>query len=52
GYDVENRRLVPNEQEAKLIQRIFQRFVELGSSTALFKDLKLEGVTSKAWTTQ
>jgi site-specific DNA recombinase len=33
GYDVENRRLVPNEREAKLIRHIFQRFVELGSST-------------------
>jgi len=52
GYDVENRRLVPNQREAKLIRHIFQRFVELGSSTALFNELKLDGVTSKAWTTQ
>jgi len=52
GYDLENRRLVPNEREAKLIRHIFQRFVELGSSTALFNELKLDGVTSKAWTTQ
>ena len=52
GYDVDNRRLVPNEQEAKLIRNIFQRFVELGSSTALFNELKRDGVTSKAWTTQ
>ena len=40
GYDVENRRLVANEREAKLIRYIFQRFVELGSSTALVKELK------------
>ena len=52
GYDVENRRLVPNENEANLIRHIFQRFVELGSGTLLFKELKLDGVTSKAWTTQ
>ena len=52
GYDVANRRLVPNEREAKLIRHIFQRFVELRSSTALVKELKLDGVTSKAWTTQ
>lgn len=52
GYDVENRRLVPNPKEAKLIKQIFQRFVELGSGTILVKELKLEGVTSKAWTTQ
>ncbi|GAC1417387.1 MAG: recombinase family protein [Burkholderiaceae bacterium] len=52
GYDVENRRLVPNENEAKLIRHIFKRFVELGSGTMLFKELKLDGMTSKAWTTQ
>ncbi|MCZ3099965.1 hypothetical protein NYZ00_18760, partial [Acinetobacter baumannii] len=52
GYDVENRRLVPNEREAKIVRHIFQRFVELGSSTMLVKELRLDGVTSKAWTTQ
>jgi DNA invertase Pin-like site-specific DNA recombinase len=52
GYDVENRRLVPNEREAKIIRNIFQRFVELGSSTTLVKELKLDGVTSKSWVTQ
>ena len=52
GYDVENRRLVPNEREAKVVRHIFQRFVELGSSTMLVKELRLDGVTSKAWTTQ
>ena len=52
GYDVENRRLVPNEREAKLIRHIFQRFVELGSGTMMVKELKLDGATSKAWTTQ
>jgi site-specific DNA recombinase len=52
GYDVENRRLVPNELEAKIVQHIFRRFVELGSGTTLVKELRLDGVTSKAWTTQ
>ncbi|PTQ92584.1 recombinase [Nitrosomonas nitrosa] len=52
GYDVENRRLVPNEREAKIIRHIFQRFVEIGSSTMLVKELKLDGVTSKSWVTQ
>jgi len=52
GNDVANRTLVPNEREARLIRHIFQRFVALGSSTALVKELKLGGVTSKAWTTQ
>ena len=52
GYDVENRRLVPNEPEAKLIRHIFQRFVELGSSTTLVKELQLDGAISKSWITQ
>jgi DNA invertase Pin-like site-specific DNA recombinase len=52
GYDVENRRLVPNPTEAKLVRQIFKRFVELGSGTLLFKELQLEGLKSKAWTTQ
>jgi DNA invertase Pin-like site-specific DNA recombinase len=52
GYDVANRRLIPNEVEAKTIAHIFQRFVELGSTTKLVKELRLDGVTSKAWTTQ
>ena len=30
----------------------FTRFVELGSSTKWVKELKLDGATSKAWTTQ
>src|SRR5512136_802610 len=52
GYDVENRRLVPNVREVKLVTHIFKRFVELGSSTLLVKELKLDGVTAKSWTTQ
>jgi DNA invertase Pin-like site-specific DNA recombinase len=52
GYDVKNRRLVSNEREAKIIRHIFQRFVELGSSTMLVKELRLDGVTSKSWITQ
>jgi len=52
GYDVANRRLVPNVCEVKLVRHIFMRFVELGSSTLLVKELKLDRVTSKSWTTQ
>lgn len=52
GYDVANRRLVINDKEAKLIRHIFTRFVELGSGTLLVKELRLDCVTSKAWTTQ
>ena len=52
GYDVDNRRLIPNEPEAKTVRHIFQRFVYLGSSTLLVNELRLDGVTSKIWTTQ
>jgi site-specific DNA recombinase len=52
GYDVDDRKLVPNPKEAKLVVHIFTRFVELGSTTKLIKELRLDGVTSKAWTTQ
>ena len=52
GYDVDNRRLVPNAAEAKLVQHMFKRFVELGSSTLLVKELSRDGVTSKSWETQ
>ena len=40
----------PEEASARIEQ--FTRFVELGSSTHLVKELRLDGVTSKAWTTQ
>lgn len=52
GYDVANRRLVLNPAEAKLVHHIFSRFLELGSSTHLVKELQLIGATSKSWTTQ
>ena len=52
GYDVKNRHLVPNEREVKIVRHIFQRFVELGSSTQLVKELHLDGITSKTWTSQ
>lgn len=35
-----------------MIRRIFQRFVEIGSTTLLVKETRLDGVTSKAWVTQ
>ena len=52
GYDVKDRRLIPNEREAKVIRHIFKRFVELGSSTKLVKELRMDGVNSKSGTTQ
>jgi DNA invertase Pin-like site-specific DNA recombinase len=52
GYDVTARKLIANAREAKVVHHIFRRFAELGSSTLLVKELRLDGVTSKAWTSQ
>lgn len=52
GYDVKDRCLMVNPAEAKLIHHIFKRFTEVGSTTLMVKELRLEGVTSKSWTTQ
>jgi site-specific DNA recombinase len=54
GYDVDraNRRLVVNPTEAELVQRVFRRFVQIGSTTELAKELNVQGFTTKTWTTQ
>lgn len=51
GYDVVDRKLVPNPAEADLVNRIFERFVAIGSVTVLAKELRAEGVTTKSWIT-
>ena len=54
GYDVdyENSRLVVNKTEAKLIRRIYTRFVETGSCLGIAKELNAEGIPTKSWTTK
>lgn len=47
GYDVVDRKLVVNEEEAGLVRRIFARFLELGSVTLLVRELQQEGATTK-----
>jgi len=51
GYDVRDRKLVPNPTEAALVQEIFSRFASTPSMATLHRDLRARGVTSKAWTT-
>ncbi len=51
GYDVVERKLVPNVTEAALVRRIFERYIALGSITTLCRELRAEGVTTKFWTT-
>jgi len=52
GYDVENRKLVINEAEAAVVCRIFEEMLTIGSPTRIAANLTLEGITTKAWTTQ
>ena len=51
GYDVVERKLVANPQEAALVQEMFSRFAATPSMSTIVKDLRKRGVTSKSWTT-
>lgn len=52
GYDVRDRKLVVNPEEAELVRSIFRGFVSLRSGTLLVKALAAEGRRTKSWTTQ
>jgi site-specific DNA recombinase len=47
GYNVKDRKLVVNEPEAQTVRMIFERFVKVGSATALVRALRSEGITGK-----
>ena len=47
GYEVRDRKLVINEAEAATVRMIFERFVEVGSATALARALAAEGVRTR-----
>src|SRR5450830_786997 len=50
GYDVQDRKLVVNKQEARTVIHIFRRYVELKSVHALQADLDGAGIRSKGRT--
>jgi DNA invertase Pin-like site-specific DNA recombinase len=52
GYDVVERKLVPNPAEVKLVREMFTRFSVLPSMATLVRELRERGVTSKSWTTR
>ena len=52
GYDVRDRKLVVNEQEAALVRDIFARYAETGSAAQLVRELQIEGHTTKVWVAQ
>jgi len=48
GYDIKDRRLVPNAIEARLVRHIFRRFVTIRSATLLCKELNEAAHRTKA----
>lgn len=52
GYDVDNRKLVINHQEAKTITFIFEQYLRHGSIIALVNELEERCYRTKSWTTQ
>ena len=49
GYDVENRQLIINEQEAQEVRHLFHRYVAVRSVSALMKELREEGRRTKVY---
>ncbi|HUU65862.1 MAG TPA: recombinase family protein [Methyloceanibacter sp.] len=47
GYDVQNRKLVVNDEEATTVLHIFRRYVQLRSVRALQAELDVAGIRSK-----
>jgi len=47
GYDVEERKLIVNEDEAETVRHIFRRYEELGSVRSLRDDLDADGIVGK-----
>jgi DNA invertase Pin-like site-specific DNA recombinase len=52
GYDVGDRKLEVNEEEAALVRLIFARFLQLRSATELARELRSAGYITKCWITQ
>lgn len=47
GYDVVNRKLVANAEEAERVRHIYQRYLELGNLNDLYRDLNYRGINGK-----
>src|ERR1700731_1393838 len=52
GYDVRERRLVINPEEAETVRYIYQRYLELGSVRELSRELAERGIVSKVRVSQ
>jgi site-specific DNA recombinase len=50
GYDIDSRKLVVHAAEAKTVNLIFKRYLDLGCVRALRDDLAAKHIVSKIWT--
>lgn len=50
GYDVVDRKLLVNDEEATTVRMVFERFVEVGSATVLARELRGDGFRNKQGT--
>jgi len=51
GYDLKERKLVPNAKESALLSRIFSLYLKLGCVSKLAAQLDRENIRSKVWVT-
>lgn len=49
GYDVVDRRLVPNDSELATVRYIFEAYLRLGTVARLQRHLQQRGIVSKGW---
>jgi site-specific DNA recombinase len=47
GYEVKDRKLIVNDEEAATVRLIFARYLDLGSLPALQRDLRARGIISR-----
>lgn len=52
GYRLEGRKLLPDPEEAKVVNRIYRLYLELGCVAKLRQRLEEEGTRSKSWVTR
>lgn len=51
GYDVINKKLIPNEAEAATVRTLFEKYLELQSVNALTEYAAAHSIFAKQWTT-
>ena len=51
GYDVANKKLIPNEAEAATVRHLFEKYLELQSVNALTEYAAAHNIYAKRWTT-